>query len=274
MIKLKIERYRDFTEEENNSRERVGLVGATVVKELFGGQNPIGETIKINKVSFQVIGILPVNGNSGFRDNDDVIIIPIKTSMFRLSGSDRVNSIEIEVRKIEDLERVEADLYDFMNNRKKVPESQAETAFMVNNLASIRDTFTKTSKTMSMLLAAIAAISLLVGGIGIMNIMLVSVTERTKEIGLRKAVGAFPSDILMQFLVESVVVSALGGIAGILLGTLITLALGKITGWTTSISLDSIALALIFSGGIGIIFGIYPAKKASKLSPIQALRSE
>jgi macrolide transport system ATP-binding/permease protein len=267
-------RGRFFTEEENNSRERVGLVGATVVKELFGGQNPIGETIKINKISFQVIGILPVKGNSGFRDNDDVIIIPIKTSMFRLSGSDRVNSIEIEVRKIEDLERVETDLYDFMNNRKKVPESQAETAFMVNNLASIRDTFTKTSKTMSMLLAAIAAISLLVGGIGIMNIMLVSVTERTKEIGLRKAVGAFPSDILMQFLVESVVVSALGGIAGILLGTLITLALGKITGWTTSISLDSIAIALIFSGGIGIIFGIYPAKKASKLSPIQALRSE
>ncbi len=265
---------RFFTAEENQSRERVGLVGATVVKELFGGRNPIGETLKINKISFLIIGILPVKGNSGFRDNDDLIVIPIKTSIYRLSGSERIDSIEIEVRKVEDLDRVENDLYSFMNARKNIPASQAENAFMVNNLASIRDTFTQTSKTMSMLLAAIAAISLLVGGIGIMNIMLVSVTERTKEIGLRKAVGAFPRDILTQFLVESVVVSALGGVAGIALGSLITLALGTITGWATSVSFDSIAIALVFSCGIGIIFGIYPAQKASKLSPIQALRSE
>ena len=265
---------RFFTEQENRSRERVGIVGTTVVRELFEGKNPIGETIKINKISFRVIGILPTKGNSGFRDNDDVIIVPLRTAMYRLSGADRIDSIEIEVSRVEDLERVESDISSFMNLRKKIPASQADSAFSVNNLASIRDTFTQTSKTMSLLLAAIAAISLLVGGIGIMNIMLVSVTERTKEIGLRKAIGAFPSDILLQFLVESVVVSLLGGIAGIILGTLITFTLGKLTGWATIVSLNSILLAFFFSAGIGILFGIYPARKASKLSPIQALRSE
>jgi macrolide transport system ATP-binding/permease protein len=265
---------RFFTDHENRNRERVGMVGTTVVRELFDGKNPIGETIKINKISFRVIGVLPSKGNSGFRDNDDVVVIPIRTAMYRLSGVDRVDSIEIEVSRVEDLERVESDVSDFMNIRKKIPPSQAEAAFSVNNLASIRDTFTQTSKTMSLLLATIAAISLLVGGIGIMNIMLVSVTERTKEIGLRKAVGAFPSDILIQFLVESVVVSLLGGIAGIILGSIITFSLGKLTGWATIVSFNSILLAFIFSAGIGIIFGIYPARKASKLSPIEALRSE
>jgi macrolide transport system ATP-binding/permease protein len=265
---------RFFTDHENRNRERVGMVGTTVVRELFDGKNPIGETIKINKISFRVIGVLPSKGNSGFRDNDDVVVIPIRTAMYRLSGVDRVDSIEIEVSRVEDLERVESDVSDFMNIRKKIPPSQAEAAFSVNNLASIRDTFTQTSKTMSLLLATIAAISLLVGGIGIMNIMLVSVTERTKEIGLRKAVGAFPSDILIQFLVESVVVSLLGGIAGIILGSIITFSLGKLTGWATIVSINSILLAFIFSAGIGIIFGIYPARKASKLSPIEALRSE
>jgi len=265
---------RFFTRSENETEARVCVVGPTIVKELFEGKNPVGEIIKINRIAFLVVGILPVKGSSGFRDNDDVVILPIKTAMNRLSGENYVDSIEVEVDRPENIEQVESDLSTFMMARKRIPASQQDDAFVVHNLASIRDTFSQTSKTMSMLLATIAAISLLVGGIGIMNIMLVSVTERTKEIGLRKAVGAFPRDILMQFLVESIVVSILGGLAGILLGAAITFTLSKVTGWATSVSIDSIALSFLFSAGIGIIFGIYPARKAARLSPIEALRSE
>lgn len=263
-----------FSDDDNLKRNRVAVIGATVVKELFGSANPIGEMIKINKVSFQVIGILPVKGSNGFRDQDDIIVIPLLTGMHRLLGKDYVDSLEIEIKDQQVMEAAEDDLLHLLNYRHKVPTSQQENAFNIHNMADIQDAVSQSSKTMSMLLSVIAAISLLVGGIGIMNIMLVSVTERTREIGLRKALGAKRRDILLQFLTESVVVSVSGGFMGIVSGWAIAMALSLASGWNISISLSSVMLAFFFSATTGIIFGIYPARKASFLHPIDALRHE
>ena len=265
---------RFFTEEENQRRARVALVGLTVLRELFGDDNPVGEMIKLNKVNFQVIGVLPAKGATGFQDQDDVIVIPVLTAMHRLLGKDYVDYIDIEAATPADLQPVIDATNKFMITRRRVPPSQQQDAFQIRNLADIQSALTESSRTMSMLLAAIAAISLLVGGIGIMNIMLVSVTERTREVGLRKAVGARRRDILWQFLVEAVVVSLTGGLAGIALGWLITVVLSQFAGWSTSISAGAVLLAFLFSAGIGIVFGIYPARRAALLNPIEALRHE
>lgn len=264
---------RFFTDDENMRRSRVAVIGATIVRELFGQANPIGETIKINKNSFQVIGILPEKGATGWRDQDDIIVIPLFTAMHRLLGKDYVDSIDIEVSDAGRTEEVEDAVVDLMKSRHRVAPSN-EDAFNVRNMADIQAALSQSSQTMGALLASIAAISLLVGGIGIMNIMLVSVTERTKEIGLRKAIGARRNDILLQFLAESVVVSVVGGLLGVALGWAITVALSLLAGWATSISSQSVLLAFFFSAFIGIVFGIYPAKKASQLHPIDALRFE
>ncbi|MEK6749765.1 MAG: ABC transporter permease [Pseudomonadota bacterium] len=265
---------RFFTDEENQRRALVAVVGQTVARELFGAQNPIGEMIKINKVNFQVIGILPEKGANAFRDQDDMIVIPVNTAMHRLLGKDYVDYIDIEVTDAGAIEATQKSVRELMMSRHKVPLSQGDEAFQIRNMADVQSALAESGKTMGALLASIAAISLLVGGIGIMNIMLVSVTERTREIGLRKAIGARRGDILFQFLVESVVVSVVGGLIGIALGAGITLLLANVAGWTTSISLSSVLLAFIFSASIGMIFGIYPATKASRLHPIVALRYE
>ncbi len=269
---------RFFSEEENLKRARVAVIGTTVMKELFGQgnttTNPIGEMIKINKVNFQVIGILPQKGSNGWQDQDDTIIIPILTGMYRLLGKTYVDSIEMEAASDADMDQMQDDILDLMYVRKKVPFSAREDAFQIRNMADIKATLSESSKTMSILLSSIAAISLLVGGIGIMNIMLVSVTERTKEIGLRKAIGARRKDILMQFLAESVVVSVIGGLMGIALGAGGAKTLSLFAGWDTLVSINSILLAFSFSVFIGLLFGIYPARKASKLAPIDALRYE
>lgn len=265
---------RFFTEEENAKRSLVAVLGLTVVKNLFGDQSPMGEMIKINKVSFRVIGILPEKGANGFRDQDDVVAVPVLTAMHRLLGKDYVDSIDIEAEDANDIEAIQDATRTLMIDRHRVPPSQQQDAFQVRNLADIKEAMAESSKTMSALLASIAAISLVVGGIGIMNIMLVSVTERTREIGLRKAVGAEPNDILFQFLAESVVVSVVGGVMGIALGWLATTVLSAVAGWTTSISPESVLLAVFFSSSIGLIFGIYPARRASRLNPIEALRYE
>jgi macrolide transport system ATP-binding/permease protein len=265
---------RFFTEEENRKRSRVAIIGATVARELFVSQTPIGEMIKINRISFQVIGVLPEKGANGWRDQDDIIVVPVLTAMHRLLGKDYVDSVDLEVQDSTMIDAAQDSVLNLMYSRKRVPISQHQDAFQVRNMADIQAALSQSSETMSALLASIAAISLLVGGIGIMNIMLVSVTERTKEIGLRKAIGARRIDILLQFLSESIVVSAIGGLLGIALGWIITTTLSFFTGWVTSISLSSVVLSFFFSALIGIIFGIYPAKKASLLHPIDALRYE
>lgn len=265
---------RFFTEDENSKRARVAVIGATVQRELFGTKMPIGEMIKINKVNFQVIGVLPEKGATGWRDQDDVIVIPVSTAMHRLLGRENLDMIEVEIDRPENLDSAQDSILNVMLAQHKIPISQQDSAFQIHNMADIQAALQSSSQTMALLLSSIAAISLLVGGIGIMNIMLVSVTERTREIGLRKALGARFQDILSQFLSESVVVSAVGGFAGIILGWLITVTLSLVTGWATSISIESVLLAFFFSTAIGIVFGVYPARKAAQLNPIDALRSE
>lgn len=265
---------RFFSDDEVSQRALVAVIGRTVARELFGEKNPIGSMVKINKINFLVIGLLPEKGASGPQDQDDRILIPVQTGMYRLFGKNYVDSIDIQVRNKDDISRVEENVKAAMIKRYRIPLSSSDDAFQIFNMAELQNAITQSSKTISTLLATIAAISLVVGGIGIMNIMLVSVTERTKEIGLRKAVGAKRNDILMQFLTESVLVSFLGGFMGIVLGWGITFTFSMIIGWNASVSLNSIALAFGFSVLIGIVFGIYPAHKASKLHPIEALRYE
>jgi macrolide transport system ATP-binding/permease protein len=265
---------RFFTDSDNSKRARVAVIGLTVVREIFGNTNPLGEMIKINKVNFQIIGILPEKGANGFRDQDDMIIIPVLTAMHRLLGKDYVDSIDLEITDPSKMELAEDKIIELMNIRHRVAPALQKSTFEIRNMADIQAAVQQSSQTMSILLSSIAAISLLVGGIGIMNIMLVSVTERTREIGLRKSIGARRWDILAQFLAESVVVSAVGGLIGIILGWLITVGINTFSGWSTSISLSSIILSFFFSASIGIIFGIYPARKASLLNPIDALRHE
>ncbi|MFH1723992.1 MAG: ABC transporter permease [Elusimicrobiota bacterium] len=265
---------RFFTAEENLNRARVAVLGLTVARELFEGKSPIGEFIKINRISFQVVGVLPEKGSAGHRDRDDTVAIPLLTAMRRVLGKKYVDSIDIEAASAEQLEPVQTAVQQLVIRRHRVPPARQEDAFRIRNMAEIQEMITSTSKTMSALLASIAAISLLVGGIGIMNIMLVSVTERTREIGLRKAVGASRNDILSQFLIEAVVISIAGGLAGILLGWSITMAMAKIAGWAAAISPASVALAVAFSAGVGIVFGLWPARKAAALHPIDALRYE
>ncbi|MCK6594714.1 MAG: ABC transporter permease [Bacteriovoracaceae bacterium] len=265
---------RFFTEAEGQKRSLVAVLGRRVAKELFADQNPIGQFIKINRVNFTVIGLLPVKGTSGPQDMDDRIIIPVQTGMYRLFGKDYVESLDIQVKNKEQLSSTEEKIIQVMNKRYKVPLSQSEDAFRIFNMAELQSAISESSKTISTLLAAIAAISLVVGGIGIMNIMLVSVTERTREIGLRKSVGAKTNDILLQFLTESVLVSFIGGFLGIVIGWSTTSILSLILGWSTSVSPQSVVISFGFSVLIGLIFGIYPAHKASQLHPIVALRHE
>jgi len=264
---------RFFTPEEDKSRKRVALLGKTVIKEISPNSSIIGETIKINKISFLVIGVLKERGASGFRDEDDVVIIPINTAMKRVLGKQYVDSIEIEVADKTKINDAEEAIKTHIIKKHDIPESKSET-FNIRNMAAIREALSSASRIMSLLLAIIAAISLVVGGIGIMNIMLVSVTERTKEIGLRKAIGANNLAILTQFLIEAMIISGSGGIMGILIGIAATKIISGITEWTTIISLFSVIISFLFSFVIGIIFGIWPAKKASKLNPVEALRYE
>jgi macrolide transport system ATP-binding/permease protein len=265
---------RFFTEDEDQQRARVAVIGVAVQRELFGTKNPIGETIKVNKVIFQVIGILPEKGASGWRDQDDIVMVPLQTQMRRLFGETTVDYIEVEANNPEDMEVVQDSIVSVLNNIHRIPDSKSEDAFSVRNMADIQQAMESTIGAISLLLSSIAAISLLVGGIGIMNIMLVSVTERTREIGLRKALGARGNDILSQFLSESVVVSVVGGMLGVALAISISVGINLFGGWATSVTIQSILLAVIFSSSIGVIFGVYPARKAAKLNPIDALRSD
>ena len=264
---------RFFTEEEVNLRARVAVIGEEIVNQLFTNQDPIGEFIKINRIDFQVVGILPKKGMSGWRNEDDKISIPYTTAMFRLFGAEFISELDVKIKEGYDLNEAGEKIKKVLLKLHRLPETKTEL-IDVRNLAEIQQTITETTKTFSFLLGSIAFVSLLVGGIGIMNIMLVSVTERTREIGLRKSIGANNTDILLQFVIESIFICILGGIIGILLGCGISFLLSAVAKWNIKIILSSIILAFSFSVIVGLIFGIWPAKKASQLNPIDALRYE
>jgi len=265
---------RFFTDEEIKVRDKVAVLGTTVVKQLFGDANPIGETIKINLINFKVIGVLPAKGATGFHDQDDTVIIPITTAMYRVFGKEYIDSISIETTTPDVIDAAQDVISKLIIKQHHLVTKDEQDSFQLRNMADIKNALEATTKTMSLLLGSIAAISLLVGGIGIMNIMLVSVTERTREIGLRKAIGANNRDIMVQFLIESVLMSFIGGIVGILLGGGVAVLITLIAGWSVEVSWFSIILATVFSLIVGIVFGLWPAQKASTLDPIEALRYE
>jgi macrolide transport system ATP-binding/permease protein len=264
-----------LTEEDNRLMRRVAVLGKTVVEDLFGEKNPIGEYIKIKRSSFQVIGVMSEKGGSGFRDEDDVIFIPLKTAQKRLFGvdRDRVSIINVQAKSEEVMDKASAEITSCLRERHRLKSSD-EDDFNIMSQSDILSTVQETSNTFTMLLAGIAVVSLIVGGIGIMNIMFVSVTERTKEIGIRKAIGAQRRDILSQFLIEAIIVSLSGGVIGIFLGISVSKLMSKFGGWETVITPISVALSFSFALAVGLFFGFYPARKASLLNPIDALRYE
>ncbi|MFH1904525.1 MAG: ABC transporter permease [bacterium] len=264
---------RFFAEEELRMRQKVVLLGTTIVKEVFEDINPVGSTVRINRINFKVIGILPEKGATGWHDQDDLVVIPITTAMYRLLGKDYVDSIDVQVKDISMMGKAQSSIRQLIIKLHRLDEDD-ESSFRIRNMAEIQEVLESTTRTMTLLLGSIAAIALLVGGIGIMNIMLVSVTERTREIGLRKAIGARRKDILSQFLIESVVMTFSGGIIGIIFGIGIAALLSFFAGWLTKVSISSVILATTFSVAVGIGFGFWPARQAAKLNPIEALRYE
>ncbi|MEI7747609.1 MAG: ABC transporter permease [Chlorobiaceae bacterium] len=261
-----------FTQEEIQTRAKVAIVGVTVVKEIFGTSNPLGKTVKINRINFTVIGIAPAKGFSGPQDEDDVVIIPVTTAMYRVLGKDYLSGIFVEVTSPTMIDQAKSAINKLIRKRHRLKDD--DDTFNIRDMTEIQQMLSSTTQTMSILLGSIAAISLVVGGIGIMNIMLVSVTERTREIGLRKAIGARKSDIMLQFLVESVGMTISGGFIGILAGIGISLILSFFAGWAVKTSLISVVLATLFSAVTGIFFGLWPARKAAELKPVEALRYE
>jgi putative ABC transport system permease protein len=268
---------RSFTPQDVKSGTKVCLLGQTVVENLFGDQNPLGQTIRIKNVPFNVIGVLSPKGQSAQgQDQDDVIFIPVTTAQKKLFGVQfpgMVRIIMIKARSAEDLSSAEQQVTELLRQRHHISQKQ-DSDFSVRNLTQIMQAREQSTQVMTLLLGAIASVSLLVGGIGIMNIMLVSVTERTREIGIRMAIGAKTWDIRLQFIIEALTLSLIGGIIGILAGVSSSVILSSFSGWPTVVSVLSVLLAFSFSGFIGIFFGFYPAYKASLLNPIDALRYE
>jgi putative ABC transport system permease protein len=274
-----VEAGRPIVREDVDGAAKVALVGQTTALNLFGGSDPVGEVIRIKKVPFTVIGVLGRKGQTTWgQDQDDTVLIPLTTAKKKILGitaakARSVNSISIKVYAGEDMTEAEAQIRTLLRDRHRLQPYQ-EDDFWIRNLSEVLQTQEESSKVMTYLLAAIASVSLLVGGIGIMNIMLVSVTERTREIGLRMAVGARGRDILTQFLVEAVTLSLIGGLVGIAVGIVSSNVISYLAEWHTILAPGSIVLAFGFAAGIGIFFGFYPARKASRLDPIDALRYE
>ncbi len=258
---------------------KVVLLGRTVARELFGGADPVDQTLRVRKVPMQVVGVLSRKGqNSWGQDQDDVILVPLSTYRNRIEGMSagrikRVGAISVKVREGQSMSDAGDKIGVLLRQRHRLPAG-ADDDFRIRNLSEMLQAQEESSRVMSLLLAAVAGVSLVVGGIGIMNIMLVSVTERTREIGLRMAVGARSRDILGQFLIEAVAMSLAGGAIGIVLGLLATWAIGSLAGWQVVLAGESILLAVGFSAAVGVFFGFYPARRAAALLPIDALRHE
>ena len=263
-----------FSSKDVDTRMRVVVLGNTTADNLFGDINPLGQTIRINKAPFRVIGVLEPKGQSaGGMDQDDLAIIPLTTAQERLMGMTYLNSISVQAESEEAIDQVQADITSLLRNRHRLGPGTPDN-FTVRNLSAVMATAAETTQTITLLLGNIAAISLLVGGIGIMNIMLVSVTERTREIGIRKALGATYYNILLQFLIEAVVIGVTGGLIGVALGIGASLTISAVLGWNTVVSVFSVLIAFGFSVVVGLFFGLYPARKAALLDPIEALRYE
>ena len=264
----------NFTDADVRSAAKVAVIGSTVAKNLFGDGDAVGQIIRIKNAPYQVLGVLKSKGaNMMGDDQDDMILIPWSSAMVRLTGDNSFRSITVQAESADRLDDVMEQLSALLRQRHRIREGQNDD-FHIRNQQDMLEMATSTAETMTVLLGAIAGVSLLVGGIGIMNIMLVSVTERTREIGVRMAVGARGSDILLQFLVESIVLSIGGGLVGIALGIATAKIVSAQFGWPTLVSPQAAALAFLFSGAIGIFFGFYPARKAACLDPIEALRYE
>ena len=264
-----------FLSEKNvQNRERVAVVGKTVVKNLFGDEDPVGAEIRVKNIPFRIIGVLNSKGSGAMgNDQDDMVIIPYTTAMERVEGVDYLRMIYVVGKDENGIDRLQSDIENLLRVRHGIKDTNLDD-FNIQNMNSIMETMEETTGTLTLFLGAVAAISLVVGGIGIMNIMLVSVTERTREIGVRKALGATYSVIVTQFLIEAVVISLMGGIIGIILGIGSSKLIGMASGMSTVISIPTIVMSFAFSMAIGLIFGIYPARKAAKLNPIDALHYE
>jgi putative ABC transport system permease protein len=260
-----------FTDQDVRSVGKVAVLGKTVVDQLFPDGDPLGKTVRIRNIPFKVVGVLAAKGFNLFgQDQDDTVVIPYTSHLKRVSHHTNINSILVQAASAEAIDKVQQDITDLLMQRRKGREQD----FTVRNQVELAQAATATSETMTVLLSAIAGVSLIVGGIGIMNIMLVSVTERTREIGIRLAVGAHGRDVLLQFLIEAVILSSLGGVLGILIGVGFSELVSVRTGWPILVSTASVVVAVAFSAAVGMFFGFYPARKAAQLDPIEALRYE
>ncbi len=263
-----------FTQDDVTRAANVVVLGATVQTNLFGNSDPVGKTVRIGNLPFQVVGVLQAKGQSGMgQDQDDAVFVPITTMQKKITGQDWLQYIMASATSQSTSYAAQGQITSLLRDRHRIRTGQDDD-FSVRNLADVAQLADASSKVMTLLLASIAGVSLLVGGIGIMNIMLVSVTERTREIGIRIAIGATESDVLRQFLSESVVLSMAGGILGILFGIASSMIITKVLGWSILISPVAVAAAVVFSTAVGIFFGFYPARKAALLDPIEALRFE
>ncbi len=262
-----------FSDNDVRGTRKVAVIGSTVAANLFPGTDPVGSQLQIRNVPFDIVGVLTTKGqNAGGQDQDDIVVIPYTTAQTRLSGNSRIWQILVSASSSQDLAAAQQEVSEIMRESHKIGDGEDD--FIVRNQTEIANAAQGTTKIMTWLLASIAGVSLIVGGIGIMNIMLVSVTERTREIGIRMAIGARGSDVLTQFLVESIVMSVLGGAVGLAVGVGGAHLLAHFTGWSTSVPVQAVALAIGFSAAVGVFFGYYPARKAAALDPIQALRYE
>jgi putative ABC transport system permease protein len=265
---------RAFSDDEQRAGSAVCLIGATVRRELYGAGTAVGEQLRVKQISCEIVGLLASKGQGAFgNDQDDVVLVPIKTLQRRITGNTRVNTVLVSMTEGSDPERVKASLTLLLRERRKLAPSD-EDNFNVLDTKQLADTLSGTTKVMTMLLGAVAAVSLLVGGIGIMNIMLVSVTERTREIGLRLAIGALEREVLLQFLIEAVVLACLGGLIGIVLATGASIALAGVMDLPYLFNPGVNLLSFVFSAGIGVLFGYFPARRAARMDPIDALRHE